>query len=272
MLTGKIQRPPKRSFYEIGIPEKWAEVGKNIFRIAPFLFLDTPANRIQVLKVLFAGKLGKMFYYLNDEQVAALGETISWMYVDTMDIKICEAFKIGWQNYYLPEPSLEDCVAVEYAYADFYFEAIAKGDSTKLPYLIASLCRPQRSDYAPESPDYDGVRRERFNPMLIEKRAKLIENKLSVGEKMYFLLYFIGAKKRLKDKFSVLFQEREEEEIISLSPNFGMVGLIWDVAGNLKDEETIQYTNLHNLFSFLVKKQYDAEEMQRNQKRTIPNA
>ena len=251
---------------ELSIPQSYEELGKSVVLLSPFLIRDTVENRIEILKAFFPSKLLPLFYALRDDQVHDLIQYFDWFYDEYFDTPVISVFKVGGIEYYLPEQYLKRCNVIEYTYADRYFEMVAAGDYSKIDNLILSLCRPKRTDNYNEV-DWDGDVRERFNPVLIEKRLKNMEE-LSVQFKMYFLLFFIGCKKTLAKKYAPLFRKRDEEDEESPSqPDFGWVGIIWDLAGGIADEEKIQYSKLHNVMAYLCKKHYDNEAIKQAQKR-----
>jgi hypothetical protein len=251
---------------KISIPQSYEVLGKSVILLSPFLIRDTVENRIELLKSFFPQKLLPLFYALRDDQVHDILTYLDWAYDEYFDTPVISVFKVGGIEYYLPEQYLKRCNVIEYTYADRYFEMVANGDYSKIDNLILSLCRPKRADNYNEV-DFDGDVRERFNPVLIEKRLKNMEE-LSIQFKMYFLLFFIGCKKTLAKKYVPLFRKRDEEEEESSSqPDFGWIGIIWDLAGGIADEEKIQYSKLHNVMAFLCKKHYDNEAIKQAQKR-----
>lgn len=257
----------KLNDHKISIPQSYEELGKSVILLSPFLIRDTVENRIELLKAFFPQELLPLFYALRDDQVHDLLICIDWAYDEYFDTPVISVFKVGGIEYFLPEQYLKRCNVIEYTYADKYFEMVAKGDHSKIDNLILSLCRPKRKDNYNEV-DWDGDERERFNPVLIEKRLKNM-SELSVQFKMYFLLFFIGCKKTLAQKYAPLFRRRdenEEEEGKSSSPDFGWVGIIWDLAGGIADEEKVQYSKLHNVMAYLCKKHYDNEAIKQAQK------
>lgn len=248
------------------LPESWEEINKEVLeRICPFLLIDTPQNRIEVVKAIAPRRVLKFLYLLRPDQVYDLTEKLGWMYQGWFDSPYIQNFKVWGEVYLLPEKTLKRCSVIEYAYADKYFEQIVSGDSGKIDYLIASLCRPRRkNNYQKEN--WDGDERERFNPVYIEERAKKM-SRLSIGFKMYFLLFFIGCKKSLQKRYPPLFREREDDEESSkkTAPDFGWVGAIWDLAGSIVNEEAVQYSNLHNIMAYMCKRYYDNKELERQQ-------
>lgn len=259
----KLRNGKLHDFY---LPQNWDEVATDkLLQIAPILLVDSANNRIEIVKAYAAKSkdiLGA-FLSLSVEDVYRLTIAIAWMY----DTWFCKPYFDFFKNdkrdkYYLPADSLANCTVIEYIFADKYFEAIRNGDSTKLNYLLATLCRPRRKNYNPDAVDADGDIREKFNSVLIEKRAALM-GKVDMRFKLFFLLFFIGCKKELAKKFSPIFTAASENTDVPTSPDFGLIGVVWDLAGGLGDAEKIQTEYLQTVFAYLCKKHYDNLALQK---------
>jgi hypothetical protein len=258
-----------RKKYVIDIPEKWDDIKpEQWLLVSPYLISDSTANRIDTLKAFVPYKAKDFFFALKPKQLTDLVQLLDWMYdVDNwFDTPYISSFEMEGETYLLPAKYLAYSTVIEYTFADKFFEQIMAGDSTKLDNLILSLCRPKRQD-AYDLTTWDGDDRERFNPVLIEYRLEGMK-KVDYRMKCFFLLFFIGCKKTLGARYSPLFVEREESEAKPKGiPNFGWVGIIWDLAGNITNEEKVQYSNLHNVMAYLCKKHYDNEELAAKQRK-----
>lgn len=250
------------SFY---LPQNWDEVGTDkLLELSPLLLLDSANNRIEIVKAYAAQSKETLdaFLSLTVQDVYRLTSIIEWVY----DTWICKPYFSFFKNdkrekYYLPSETLGNCSVIEYIFADKYFEAIRTGDTNKLNYLLATLCRPRRKNYKPDAVDADGDIREKFNSVLIEQRAALME-KVDIRFKLFFLLFFIGCKKELARKFPPIFISAEDAEVPT-SPDFGLIGIVWDLAGGLVEAEKVQNEYLHTVFAYMCKRHYDNLALQK---------
>lgn len=253
MIQIKLQN---KTFF---IPSKWEDVSAElILKLSKFALADTPSNRIEVMKIMIPQNVKALFFLLQKEQVYSLTSLLDWVYQTSFDWPMIPSFKSNdGVTFVCPEKFLRKCSIIEYTYADKYYEAVVNGDSSKIDYLILALCRPKRKDKIKED-EWDGDVRERFNPVLIEERVQRITN-LSLEFKLYFLLFFMGCKQSLAKKYSPLFRQRDdgEDNNDTKSPNFGWVGVIWELSDGIVNEEKVQFTNLHNIMAYLCKKHYD---------------
>ncbi len=243
------------SFY---LPETWDEIEQeDMLEMAPFLLKDTPEHRLNIVFAYLPKKVVALFFQLPEAEVYRITSRLDWLYDTCLDKPLIPFFKNDkGKIYHLPAQGLSNCVIVEYVFADKYFEDIRKGDSSKIDALILALCRPQRKDYEPDSPDYDGDIREKFNENLIDSRVKDMKN-VDMRLKMYFLLFFMGCKRSLAQKYSPLFAEAEEDSDSITRPDFGFVGIIWELAGGVVNQDKVQFTHLHDIFGFLCKQHFD---------------
>jgi hypothetical protein len=237
--------------YSFYLPETWTEIDAAKFiEITPYLLQDTPENRLAILRKFLTKNSFYLYFRLNAVQVYEIAKQIDWMYSEAMAEPIIPFItNQKGTNLYLPTATLGNCVLIEYAFAHFYIQKIMQGDSSYLDFLLVCLCRPEIANYNPDSPNYGGDRREKFNPVLIEARVKLIA-KIDARYKLYLLLFFIGCQKQLAAKFPAIFAQIEEEVPKEASP-YGLLGTIWDLAGSIDKEEQVQYALLHNTFGFL---------------------
>jgi hypothetical protein len=261
-IKGMIGRREQKHYFIL--PDNWGQVdAEKIVKIAPLLFSDTPHNRIECVKELLPKKSLDVFLYLNAVQVYEITKQFDWLYSQAIpDMPAIKSFRAGRETLFLPKEWLKNAVLIEFTFADNFLEKIIAGQSQYLDKLIIALCRPKRTDkYKRE--DWDGDVREKFNPELLEERIPWLA-KVDISTKMYILLWFISCKKSLAKRYPVLFTERTEQK--SANPNFGWLGVIYDLAGSLTNEEAIQYKNLHNCLFFMVKKYHDNKELEERQK------
>jgi len=171
-------------------PEQWEEItAKQACEIAPLLILDNWDARLSIVKIFITNAAKRFFYRMTPVQVFDLTQLIEWMFKIDMSVPVINKIKVEGVDYYLPEAGLKRSTIIEYAYADRFFEMIVAGDFTKVNNLVLCLCRPATS-HGQNATDWDGDMRERFNPVLIEKRLPKME-KIDFRLKIYVLLFFV---------------------------------------------------------------------------------
>lgn len=245
---------------EFSLPEKWDDMpAQLIVGVSPFLFQETEKNKIEILKLILPADILPYFFLLDATQLYDLMGVIDWMYESFFPKLYIEGVTADDGEIYLPpEPLMKRSTIIEFAYADKYFEMIANGDSSKINQLLLTLCRPQRKPII-DREEWNGDKREKFNPVLIEERiAKITQVPLAV--KMHLLIFFIQVKKQIAQRYAVIFSNRDEDEKKPSGNDFGWVGVIWDLAGGIADEEKIQYTNMHNVMGYLSRQKTQANQ------------
>jgi hypothetical protein len=207
-----------------------------------------------------------------------LTETLTWLfrsdasgegnfiYLDYTEIKnrIPEIVNSGEITLVGPADGMIDITFGEYRRAWDYFEAyIAKRNNSDLDRLIATLYRPERYRYEhiKHTPEFDGERREPFNPHLTEHYAELLAE-VPFWQKQTIFNWFFNCDKFLKEgelelggktlSFAPLFSRKRnsDDDMETLDENdLGMTSLLFMIAesnlfGNAIQIERTSYIDI----------------------------
>lgn len=134
-------------------------------------------------------------------QWGALVKQFEWVFTTRPTGQPVRSFHHEGINYHLPADDFADTDAIDLAYANMAYLEFSRPDETDLTALdrlIATLCRPLRTDWRAfqQSPGWDGDRREPFNEQLMLERARSLAT-LTLNAKILILDYF----ERMNDAF-----------------------------------------------------------------------
>jgi len=186
--------------------------------------------------------------------------------------------EINGQTLYGPADAFMNLCFKEFSDAqDNYIAHAKKGTQKNLNNLIAILYRPERKDYhkAKEQPNFDGERREKYNPATLEQRAQLVEQ-MPEHIKNGIMLYFQACYNFITTQdikigqdvvnFSILFKKTEtQSHTPSQKKGIGLTGLLFKIAemnvfGNI---EKCADANIYDVFVMLYQKKLEADEERR---------
>lgn len=229
---------------KISVPDSWEKLTSEQFNvISPALFRDCENNRIEILKVLCGAKAWKYLKKIDPYQLQQLCTYLNWLYQKDMISHPLKYISVGfWEKLYLPKKFLDDTTFLQFIYADKYFEGLASGDVEMIDKLVSVLCLSKG---------------EKFDSDKCDTRLSKIK-KISNNQKLGIVFFFLCCKAQLAKKYSVLFQEREDgEKPQSQTPDYGWLGVAWDLAGSIVNENEVFEKPLHNVLGYLCKKYYD---------------
>ena len=273
-----VNRKGKETDYPRNLPESWAEfiAQKHDALAALKLLLTLPETiaKIKILETILA--LPKsIFKALPDELVVDLVSKLDWLKPDISPIALLSHFDHQNVRYHLPKDNFQNGTALEFALADDYFKKASEGDESALLNLIATLCRPERTDK--QAAITAGDLREPLNSRSeVEYRAAQLAQ-LDPSLQVAVYLYFAGCKKYISDLYgSYIFAKNEEtEEEIEASQEtqaqnaepFGWWGVFMELAQNPINEDRIHQKNFHSLCVWLVRQKHQADKMRQATKK-----
>lgn len=177
-----------------------------------------------------------------------------------------------------PSDALLDITFAEYRRAMVLCERYNRFKRTAdMDRFIATLYRPVRPDFErlKKQPDFDGNRRERFNPALTEHYAALLEQ-VPFWKKYAIYVWFHNCDKFLKEEelelggkkicFSPLFTAgKSEDDPINEESDLGLTGLLFQIGesglfGTVADVDRASYIDV--LTALLMWKQ-QADKLKR---------
>lgn len=94
----------------------------------------------------------------------------------------------------------------EFMVADQYHTVYVRTrEERHLDYLVATLYRPQRPGHKPDSPDYQGDRREDFNQHLLDRRVRTMA-RVSTPKKLAAYYFYVGCRSQLVRDYPDIFE------------------------------------------------------------------
>lgn len=271
MLTFNIniEKRGKETIYPRTLPQSWAELvaqKHDAFAILKLLLaLPEVEAKVKALKMIL--NLPKAtFLILTDEIIADLVAKLDWLKPDISPIPLFPSFTHDQVCYHLPKANFENGTALEFALADDYFKKAAEGNEAALINLVATLCRPERTDT--QAAITSGDIRTPLNSRSEAEYRGVQLAQLDPSVQVAVFLYFAGCKKYINDLYGgTLFVKNEEEE----DPNaettqssgeiFGWWGIFMELAENPINEDKIHQKNFHSLCIWLVRQKIQADKM-----------
>lgn len=215
MLEIKI----KKQAYQC--PENWQECTPE--QVRTFLLvrrIPEPDRKRAVQETLVQAYLGMTNeqwakLVLGFEQWKTIKAFASWVYEKPLDEKPFDFFDFEGVRYWLPEPNYTNTTALELSLANMLYVEFAhptEPDLTAIEKLIATFCRPVRSDWESFqiSPEWNGDIRQPFNQARMEATAKQLAS-LDISTKIAFLTYFEQMNTAFLEEYSQLFGENKTE-------------------------------------------------------------
>lgn len=270
------------------IPERWDEVPiKKLPKILEAIFVKPESSETyhDVLRLVLgvsATTWGKFCHYyfgkqlsdkLKKQNAEALHNVlmmVSWMWTEDMTTKPFEAVMVDGTELLLFDEGFENMsfgeVTDGYINLQAFVKQLVEGDE-RLDYLIATVCRPRRSEanYT-DAPEWNGDHRTPYNPHWAKAFSKKLEQ-LDSTKKIAIMVYFAGTVKSVFEQYEIMESGIEgagEDEY----PGQGLIKnqhLLAEkgIFGNMQDTMA---TNIHDVFLFLEEHRKDLKEQAAAQK------
>lgn len=262
------------------IPECWEECPVNIYPFLAQLYLmpahimDSAAKSVSAL-ALICGDEWDTLKQLQPHEVYALLPLVDWVF-EKLDITVnkvpfisLEPFLLDGKNitWYGPESALNNLRFAEWCAADtFYIEFSKTNDAVSLNKLIAVLYRPagKGEKFDPESSDYWGDVRERFNDSLLPYRQRMaacIPKQIKLG----IYLWFAACRQQIIWQYDEVFPEKKEDEPRSPLEAYGWFGVYDELRGDVRfgGPDRLEDEFIHTVFSSLSRSQIKYREFKR---------
>lgn len=246
------------------LPTTWADLTpKQVVALGPYLLIEPgAAGRLAVLRILSPVLTPKVLKRLSEDDRLTLVIETDWLWSAPMAKCPLESFKHAGTEYLLWEPGFENCVAIEYLMAETQFKLFARAKPAPgaLELLLATLCRPRKAGLNERDPHWDGDRRERYNNKVAEARAKELAP-LPLATKMVVLQYYVASARGFHERYRELYSKPEGGKGRAVASNFGLLGILDDVAteGVFGTFEQACYTQVNTVFFHLLKGHRDAK-------------
>lgn len=150
---------------------------------------------------------------LSIGQWKTLKNFASWVFDKPFAGRPFDYFEFGGIRYYLPQDNYANTTALELSLGNMLFTEFAhptEPDLTAIDRLIASFCRPERSDLEGFrlSKEWNGDIREPYNQARMEANATAFAE-LDIATKVAFLTYFEQMNTAFLEEYSTLFGKAE---------------------------------------------------------------
>lgn len=267
----KITQPRKwgrDKTYSRVIADAWTDMDDStrLFCLKMLLAAPPPpeggdvAAKIQILKHLL--NLPKaVFSNLSDEQMSALVDKLDWLTLGAIDAPLLSQFNHAGLIWLLPRAQFKDGAAIEFPMADQFVMAFSKsGAESDLLKVVGSLATPVENGQTKRQ-----IIKSREDA---EHRADILRG-ISIETAMAVLLYFLGIKQFIAEKYGdFLFDDEDDDDDDALVraamahfPNFGWWGSFLGIAesGVFGTYEQVLQTNFHRVVMFLIEKRKEAK-------------
>lgn len=193
---------------------------------------------------------------LTGAQLQTLLGLVRWAFSDRLDHRPFESFEHLGRTYFLFRDQMADVSAIEMAMANIYylqFSTAKKDAGPALARMVATLCRPQRTDLDAfrDSVQWNGDVREIYNSIRIDERGKEIES-LPIGYQMAVLMYFEAQNTAFLKKYGEVFGEDDDQKPLYQNGE-GWIAMLSKVAelGTHGPFEQVCSTNCHTVWLYL---------------------
>lgn len=149
---------------------------------------------------------------------------------------------VGHKFYYGPSDNCSNLVFIELIKAFTAYENyIANKDVAHLNRLVAILYRPKKLRYNPESEDYDGDIRAKYNDHLVQLRANYMKD-LAPPVKLAILMFFDACRERIIASFPHVFKKADTPSTgTGSSSGSAYADLLRKMAGSPMNYEKMAY-------------------------------
>ncbi|OIN61165.1 hypothetical protein [Arsenicibacter rosenii] len=162
----------------------------------------------------------KQLSQLNGEQLYRLKKLVKWAFETPVTSQPFGHFTLNGKDYLLPAEGFANTSAIELAMANIYYLQFAKGHKEAALKLVATLCRPQRTDIKSfrRSVKWNGDAREEYNSVLADERAAEF-SKLHFGVVIAVVQYFESLNRSFLERYGEVFGGDPEEKAPPLYKN-----------------------------------------------------
>jgi hypothetical protein len=225
---------------DISVPENWNELSKkqllyiaNLWQAWQLMAKNNlDLNRakallfVQLMKgttIFNKQKRVNLITKLTNEEQWALLQLTNFIFIkNTLTVCPFPEIQIGFKRCYAPNNKLGNIKALEFHFADFFYMKYVKTENdADLNNMIACIYRP-----APKTSE-TGEKRVPFYMAKIEEYAKAV-SKLSFAQKQAILLWYIGCRTFIVEKYTHIFSSENQSE----AKNKGWLPLIMALSGD----------------------------------------
>jgi hypothetical protein len=224
-----------------------SRLDQNTFRLKAFLKLtDVKAmpKKIEKDQVYWAFKKGKEIFWLTDFELTWFLRAVNYLTDNCkLTVNLFPSLLIGLRRYWGPCRECRNLSWKEFIHSEGQFFAYNNSKPERKQFYLNMLCavlyRPQRADYHPMSPDYNGDRRQPFNDFIYPGRAKWFRL-LAIDKRYAVYTFYAGCRNAMVEAHPLTFKSGGVSSEAPQSPVKGLIQLVTDLnQGDVTKNEQI---------------------------------
>lgn len=208
-----------------------------------------------------------LFMKLTKVQQIKMFNLVRWSFTARIVKKPFDFFEVEGVKYFLPDDAYANTSSVEMALCNIYYLNFSgkNPNPEMLYYIIATLCRPVRKDlniFRKMIEAWTGDKREVFNSVLAEERAKLFKEKAPFGVLIAVFQYFESMNNAFVKRYDDIFSGGDGKPLFKNGE--GWLAMLEDIAsdGALGDLDKVHQTNAVSLMMYVLHKQKKMERIE----------
>lgn len=179
------------------------------FRLRIFLYLSgvkTMPKKVIKDQVYWLFRKGKTEFMLDRQELAWMLHSVEFLTSDSrLTLNKFPRLWLPTGCVFGPDEKCYSITYLEFIHAEAALYAYQKSNKVEyLNQLCSILYRPQKKEYHPLRPDFDGDRRQVFNDFIYKRRAKWFRF-VSINRRFAIYLFYTGCRNELMDSFKSLF-------------------------------------------------------------------
>lgn len=219
----------------------------NTFRLKAFLELTgVKALPRKIVKdhVYWEFKKRKEQFWMTDMELTWFLQAVNYLTDNCkLTVNLFPSFLIGLRRYWGPCRECRNLSWKEFIHAEGQFFAYNHSKPERKQFYLNMLCavlyRPERADYHPMSPDYNGDRRQLFNDFVYPKRAKWF-SLLPIDKRYSAYIFYAGCRNAIVEAHPLTFKSGGVSSEAPKSPVKGLIQLVTDLnQGDVTKNEQI---------------------------------
>jgi hypothetical protein len=257
-LNGK-EFKVKENFAECSIDEISHVLTSQNYLRARLSVADQTRFKIAIFLQL-SGVPQDLFMKLTRPQQIDMFNLVRWAFTARIVKKPFDFFEVEGVKYLLPDDAYGNTSSIEMALCNIYYLNFSgkNPNPEMLYYIIATLCRPVRKDlniFRKMIDLWTGDKREVFNSVLAEERAKLFKEKAPFGVLVAVFQYFEQMNNAFIKRYDDVFSGGDGKPLFKNGE--GWLAMLADIAetGVMGDLDKVYQSNAISLMMYVQQKQ-----------------
>lgn len=231
----------------------------NTFKLRAFLYLSgvkALPRKIVIEQEYWKFRHGKQIFWLTAEELAWHLHSVSFLTENChLTRNILPVVRVSLRRFFGPLKSCRNISWKEFIHAEAQFYGFSQAKPEKkidyLNRLCAILYRPQRDDYHPMSPTYDGDRRQPFNDFIYTRRAKWFKL-VSLNKRYAVYIFYSGCKNAMIEAHPHTFKGSTTVSSEPQNPVASLVSMVNELnQGDVTKNEAIYNTPAWDVLDML---------------------